>query len=105
MASWLPIRYRDFYDVPRAVVVEFRGTLYLFDSLFDPDIDDYESVYTVYRLSDGMRDEIDTISWTDLGHRGARVGSVQVAKVKFDQTRRQAIDDDVFEELLKPHDG
>ena len=35
MAGWIPIRYRDFYDVPRAVVVEFRGKLYLFDSLFD----------------------------------------------------------------------
>ena len=48
--TWLPIRYRDFYDLPRAVVVEFRDEMYLFDCLFDREIDEYESTYTVYLL-------------------------------------------------------
>lgn len=96
--TWLPIRYRDFYDVPRAVVVEFRGDLYLFDCLFDHDADDYEPSYSVYRLPPEIGD-IDAISWTDLGHRGERIGSVDVPGVEFDTTRREALNAGVFEEL------
>ncbi len=25
METWLPIKYRDFYDVPRLMVVEYNG--------------------------------------------------------------------------------
>ncbi|MGH9117576.1 MAG: hypothetical protein ACRD0A_06775 [Acidimicrobiales bacterium] len=96
---WLPIRYRDFYDVPRAVVVEFKRELFLFDSLFDADLDEYESFYAVYRLPGELRHEIDGMSWTDLGQRGTRLGSVDVAAVEFDSTRRRAINESVFENL------
>jgi hypothetical protein len=36
-AAWIPFRYRDFHDVPRAVVAEYEGDLYLFDCPFDPE--------------------------------------------------------------------
>jgi hypothetical protein len=98
----LPIRYRDFYDVPRAIVVEYRGALYLLDSLFDPDINAYETVYTVYRLPDELRERIDDMSWTDLGHRGTRLGSIEVGAVGFDDSRRKAIDEKVFVALGLP---
>jgi hypothetical protein len=97
--AWLPIRYRDFYDVPRAVVVEFRGHMYLLDCLFDHDIDDYEAEYTVYRLPDDFADSIEMMSWTDLGHHGTRVGALEVSKVVFDPTKRGAISDDMFQLL------
>jgi len=38
--DWLSIRYRDFYDIPRAVVVEWCDLLYLFDCPFDEEADD-----------------------------------------------------------------
>ena len=97
--TWLPIRYRDFCDVPRAVVVEFRGHTYLLDCLFDHDRDDYEPEYTVYRLPDDLADDLETMSWTDLGHRGTRMGTLEVSQVVFDQTRRAAISDGVFKRL------
>lgn len=97
--TWLQMRYRDFYDVPRAIVVEFRGHLYLFDCLFDRDLDDYEPEYAVYRLPDSLADDIDAISWTDLGHRGTKVGAVAVPKVVFDATKRAALHEGVFELL------
>ena len=97
--EWLPIRYRDFYDVPRAVVVEHEGRLYLFDCLFDYDLDDYEDDYTIYLIPEDLRDVIDTMSWTDLGHRSEKVGVVATAFVEFDETKRKAISDQVFERL------
>ena len=30
-ASWLPITYRDFHDIPRMILVEFEDAFYLFD--------------------------------------------------------------------------
>lgn len=38
---WLPITYRDYYDVPRMLVVRFEGQAYLFDCPFDVALDEY----------------------------------------------------------------
>ena len=99
MSEWPSIRYRDFYDLPRAVVVEWEGVMYLLDSLFDHDLDDYEPFYVIYRVPNDLRDRIDEISWTDLGHRSERVGVVPTADVEFDATRRKRINPAVFEGL------
>jgi hypothetical protein len=94
--DWPRIRYRDFYDVPRAVVVEWAGSLYLFDCPFDDDLDGYGSSYIVYRIPALMRDRIDEISWTDLVHIGDRLGVVPTAEVEFDETRRGSMNPAVF---------
>ncbi|MDQ1532999.1 MAG: hypothetical protein QOF28_760 [Actinomycetota bacterium] len=96
---WLPIRYRDFYDVPRAIVIEREGDLFLLDCRFDSETDDYEANYAVYKLPAELHDDIDRISWTDLGHRGQRVGSVPTDAVEFDPTKRRAVSDRFFEAL------
>jgi hypothetical protein len=96
------MRYRDFYDIPRAIVVEWHGRLYLFDCLYDYDADDYESAYTVYRLPDDIRAQLDEMSWTDLGHRGEKVGSIETAHVEFDKTKRKGLDPAVFDQLGLP---
>jgi hypothetical protein len=95
--GWLTIRYRDFYDFPRAVVVEWHGQLYLFDSPFDLEADDYPDTYEVYQLPTHLRDEIDHISWTDIAHRGLRIGSVPTSAVEFDQSRRHLMNPAVFQ--------
>ncbi len=100
--NWLPIRYRDFHDIPRAVVVEYEGRLLLLDCNFDYDLDDFESDYTVYVLPDELRDDLDTISWTDLGHHGQRIGVLNASGVEFDDTRRGALCDSAFEGLELP---
>jgi len=94
--TWLSMRYRDFYDIPRAVVVDWESTLYLFDCLYDHGLDDFEPTYTVYRLPDELRGSLDHMSWTDLGHRGERVGSVPTRDVEFDPSRRESINATIF---------
>jgi len=100
-SDWPAIRYRDFYDVPRAVVVEWQGSLYLFDCLFDHDVDDYEPAYVVSRVPNELRDRIDEVSWTDLGHRSEHVGVVPTADVEFDATYRRRINPAVFDRLTE----
>lgn len=100
--GWLPIRYRDFYDIPRAVVTDRCGRLYLFDCLFDHSRDDYEEKYEVYLLPEDLRDRLDGMSWTDLRHQGEFIGSVSTNSVEFDQTRRHAIRDTIFREIDLP---
>ena len=100
MTSWLPFRYRDFHDFPRAIVVEYKGALYFFDCLFDPKLDDYPDEYCVYRITDeSIRNRIDSISWTDLGNRSLRIGAVPTNAVEFDITRRRTLNARVFELL------
>jgi len=92
----LPIRYRDFYDIPRAFVVEREERLYLFDCLFNHEIGDYEDFYSVYLVPDGLRREIDRMSWVDLGNRSEWIGRVKTVEVQFDETRRIAIGSRTF---------
>jgi len=94
--QWAPIRYRDFYDFPRAFVVERAGDLLFFDCPFSDALDDYGKEYTVFRIKDELRDRIDHMSWTDLADYSDRIGIVPTEAVKFDETRRQAINTDVF---------
>lgn len=96
MSVWLAIRYRDFYDYPRAVVVDWNWSLYLFDCPFDIEADNYPDEYEVFKLPEHLRPDIDEMSWTDLSHLGSRVGTVPIAAVQFDETRRRLMNTDVF---------
>lgn len=93
---WLPIRYRDFYDVPRAFVVEHAGEVYLFDSPFDDRADEYPDHYKVYRLELESSASLDIASWTDLAKGSRFLGVIPIARVTFDPTRRASIDGAVF---------
>jgi hypothetical protein len=50
MSEWTQIMYREFYDVPRAVIARNNGFLYFFDSRFDENLDCYLDHYEVWRL-------------------------------------------------------
>jgi hypothetical protein len=92
----IPIRYRDFYDVPRAFVVQRAGSLHFFDCPFDDRIDEYPDRYTVYRLDATLSPALDVGSWESLANKGERIGEVPTQCVQFDPTRRAAIDDSIF---------
>lgn len=98
-SSWLPIRYRDFYDVPRLVIVAYEGTHYLFDSPFDDDVDDYVGEYVVYRLPESAVAKLEEPSWTGLPSLGEELWRVSVDLVEFDRSRRQFVSDSVFRHL------
>lgn len=94
--SWAPIRYRDFWDVPRVFTVTLRGMTYLFDCPFDDELDEYPDSYVVYMLSPSHGPE----NWPLAGNAELeRVGSVEVRLVAFDPTRRQAIRAEVLANL------
>lgn len=74
--------------------------MYFFDAPFDDNTDEYEPRYSVYRLSDESDEgDLDALDWATFPQRGARIGSVEVAKVCFDPTRRAAVSESVFDLL------
>lgn len=98
------IRYRDFYDVPRIFITTYNGELYLFDCPFDEELDDYSDHYHVYQLPAISEDELQD-SWEHLPERAASVlGTVPVAQVQFDTTKRKSIDTAALEGLIADRD-
>jgi len=98
-SSYLPIRYREFYDIPRVFIVDWNGAIYLFESPFDNDRDEYQPNYSAYRLGEDLRERFDDVSWTDLAILGEPLGSVDTGLVEFDPTRRELVNASVFEHL------
>ena len=94
--QWAPISYRGFYDFPRAFVVERSGDLLFFDCQFDDDLDDYRPDFEVFKIRSEFKDKIELASWRDLRDHADRIGTVPTEAVKFDDTKRRAIDIGVF---------
>lgn len=91
---WLPIlEYRDFYDVPRLVLVRVGGRFLLLDSPFDDILDDYAPEYDVFEFTDDPRPFVGP-DWRSLPSRGRHLGRVPVASITFDRTRRLSIRSD-----------
>lgn len=97
--NWLPMRYRDFYDVPRLVAVRYGPTTYLFDSPFDDDSDEYLDEYIVHRLPEDVDARLEEASWAGLTALGEEVGRVPIDDVEFDSTRRECVSESVFRHL------
>jgi hypothetical protein len=97
--DWLSLQYRDFYDVPRVVAVEYHGHVYLFDAPFDDEIDDYADHYTIYRLPASAVARLDAPSWEGLPSLGEEIGRIPVPEVEFDETKRQRLNASVFRRL------
>lgn len=92
MATWLSIRYLDFWTVPRIFLVEHAGSLFLFDCAFNDDTEDYPDRYQVYLMPPLTEQDL-AESWAGL-HKRALVGlgEAPIADVVFDPTRRKSID-------------
>ena len=88
----IPIRYADFYDVPRVFALEHRGSLYVFNCPFDEAQDDYPDSYTIYQIAGAKLPE-GALSWADLIRAGREVGTRRVSEVRFDPSRRNSIDE------------
>ncbi len=100
MTNWLPIRYRDFWDVPRIFLVRLEVQLILFDCRFDDEKEDYPDRYQVYLLP-ALTDNDLAGSWETLPERASHhVAEVAVSEVRFDPTGRQSIDGSILEKLL-----
>jgi len=97
----IPIRYKGFYDVPSIFLVQHDGKTFLFERPFFAEKEDDASYYQVYTMPELRDDELPT-DWTTLRAEAiGTVGIVDVSKVQFDPTRKQAVDDGVFA-LINP---
>jgi hypothetical protein len=84
------IVYRDFYDVPRVLIVMIGRKRLLLESVFDEKADDYSESYQVYRLEDDFEPPVG--SWEMLaGQAIGHIGAIPVRAVEFDSTLRQSI--------------
>src|SRR5438105_2707615 len=92
MSDMIPFIYREFYDVPRMIVLTYRDKQLLLESRFDEDADDYPNAYQVLLLP-GLRPDELAGSWDALADRAVRnLGSIAVKDLVFDPTRRRALD-------------
>lgn len=96
---WLPILYRDFYDVPRMFVVLHAGATYLFDCPFCEDSDDYAEDFSVYRMPDNSVAATSLDDWSSLPSSGLLFGTIPVRDVHFDASRRTAIHISTFDRM------
>lgn len=100
MSERAPIRYRDFWDVPRIFLARYRGHTFLFDCAFDEALDDYPDSYKVFLLPP-LKDEELPKDWTILPARATGyLGEVPLGRVLFDPSRRQSIDSGILDELI-----
>lgn len=96
---WLSIIYGDFYDIPRAFVVNYREKSYFFDCVFSDAIDGYPDEFIVFELTKRFAFDVEALPWNELRVKGTCVGSVSVEDVVFDASRRRAIREDTFDSL------
>lgn len=97
----VPFRYAGFYDVPHCIAVRHRGKLLLLESVFDEKIDDYSAHYSVYVLPDSVQNSIEKSSWKYFVPMGASpIGQISVAWVKFDASKRLALDPSCLDDLF-----
>ena len=99
MPKWTPFSYREFYDVPRAIVASHGERTYFFDCPFDEQRDDYGTDYDVY-LMPSLSDSELSGSWESLRERAVRrLGRVSVSSVRFDKSHRREIDLEILEQI------
>lgn len=100
MNHWAPIRYREFWDVPRIFLVPYQGKCFLFDCPFNEVSEDFPDSYWVYIIPEPSEEEL-VGSWDKL-HEKAVVfsGGVPIARVRFDPSKRREIDTCVLDELM-----
>jgi hypothetical protein len=88
---WATFQYRDFYDVPRQLVVRHRGRTFLLDCRFDEARDEYDDEYEVFEFPDLAPDLIRDSP--DLRRFASELlGRVEVGAVRFDTTLRSKVD-------------
>jgi hypothetical protein len=96
--DWIPFDYRDFYDVPRLILLQRPDGAFLLDSPFDEESDEYLDVFHVYRMSLASAAELRArSSWVDARLLGTLIATVPVAAVAFDPTKREAIHGALFD--------
>ena len=97
MEEWAPFSYREFWDYPRAIVVEFDEALHFLDSPFDEAVDDYTNVYQIKVLTEIP----DSKDWSGLRDGFQAIASIEIRRELFDETRRRQIRVDLIRSAIE----
>jgi hypothetical protein len=101
MSTWVPIRYRGFYDVPRNFIVNHGGAQYLFSCPFDDELDEYPAVFKVFLLPYLAEPDLEC-DWEELPSKATQyLGEVAVESIRFDSSRRKEMETSVLEDLVR----
>lgn len=93
-------RYGDFYDVPRLIILRYKGKLLLLQSAFSDALDEYPNVYSVYELPESAEPLLSG-SWIFLEQMTlTSIGEIPVSAVKFDSTKRKTLDPSILDPVL-----
>ncbi|WP_295571524.1 hypothetical protein [uncultured Stenotrophomonas sp.] len=84
------VDYRDFHDVPRLIAVRSEDErVWIFDSKFNGDLDEYEFFYRVYLVDLDTALGVGHIEEYLKGRCSAQRAEVRVSQIDFDATRRR----------------
>lgn len=101
----IPFRYGGFWDVPRSILLRYRGMTLLLRSLFDERIDEYPDVYSVYQVPDSISQSVLGGDWALLEGAELRfLGEIPISTVAFDPTKRRTLDSCCLECLFPVHE-
>jgi hypothetical protein len=106
MSAMASFRYIEFYDVPRAIALRYKGKLLLLQSAFDEELDEYPDSYSVYVLPESVEDSLKKGSWEFLSNTPMTcIGHVQVGDVVFDSSKRKELDASFLDSLIAEAGG
>ncbi|HVU46480.1 MAG TPA: hypothetical protein VHD85_10160 [Terracidiphilus sp.] len=101
MAEMIPIRYGGYWDVPRYIVLHYRGMLLYLRSAFDEELDDYPANYSVYKLPATVEASVQEGSWDFLNNPDITyIGEIPVGQVPFDETKCKELDASCLDRLF-----
>jgi hypothetical protein len=96
----VPIVYREFYDVPRMMVVNRGDLKLLLNCEFHESLGEYSNSYKVYVLPRDIENHA-MVSWISLPGLAVKyLGDIPVEQVVFDATKRAEIDTEVLDKLV-----
>jgi hypothetical protein len=101
MAEMTPFQYAGFWDVPRYIVLSYRGRCLLLRSEFDEALDEYELNYTVFVLPESAKSAVQDGNWDFYNKTPmAEIGQVPVHDVVFDPSKREELDASCLDNLF-----
>ena len=101
MTRMVPFKYVGFFDVPRYIVLGYRGQLLFLRSEFDEELDDYESNYSVFILPESVWDSVQDGNWEFYDKTAmTEIGRIPVSAISFGESKRTELDASCLDDLI-----
>ena len=99
--TMVAFEYRDFWEVPRLLVCTVNGIEILLDSEFDEATNEYASHYKVYAMPPELDPDAPEATEERLSAEAEYLGSIPVAAIEFDATKKMEMEAAPLLELLE----